>query len=867
MKKIYFSLLIFFSGVTLTVSGQNNPEASDSAILRPGKEVRFTVLTPRIVRMEWDSAGTFSDNASFVVINRRLPVPAYSSKVKGGWLEIKTKYLTVKYRMGSGKFSSLNLSIAYKGDNKESFIWKPGLKQQANLKGTARTLDGYDGDTYRDGKKIELEDGLLSKDGWFFMDDSKSFLFDKSDWPWVTQRSSGESQDWYFMGYGKDYKSVLLDFTKIAGKVPLPPRYAFGYWWSRYWAYSDNELRDLYNNFQKFNVPLDVMVVDMDWHKTDSIRAKPDAFGQRKWWTGWTWNRGLFPDPMKFLQWTDSQHLKTTLNLHPASGIAPFEEQYGAFAKKMNFDTTARKNIPYIGSDKRFMQNLFDIVLHPMERQGIDFWWLDWQQWPEDKKVAGLSNTWWLNYVFFTEMERSRETRPMLYHRWGGLGNHRYQIGFSGDAIISWKSLEYQPYFTNTASNVLYGYWSHDIGGHMFRGGKGELDPELYTRWVQYGAFSPVFRTHSSKNATLNKEIWNFRGDYFNAQYNAIKLRYALAPYIYTMARKTWESGISLCRPMYYDYPDMKEAYDFNREYQFGDDMIIAPIGTPSINGFSKVKVWLPAGSDWYEWNTGTLLKGGQVLEREFSIDEYPVYVRAGAVVPMYFNDVQNLDENPGKISLAVFPGASGSGRMYEDNGNDKFYEKEYAYTSFKTRVLPDKSMEIVILPREGFYRGMKDERSYQVTLFGSTMPREVTVNGNRLDYSVGDQGKESWGYRGKDLSVNINLSSHRCSETISIKLKYDQKEQVTVNDGLKEKFKRLSRATTDLKFKESKLVLPALIGQTEETNLMLEYSPEKFNELIRNFNVNYKLIPESLKGLQLGKETEQQYLLQLGLQ
>src|SRR3712207_5672593 len=108
-----------------------------------------------------------------------------------------------------------------------------------------------------------------------------------------------------------------------------------------------------------------------------------------------------------------------------------------------------------------------DVCSSDLEKMGVDFWWLDWQQWNNDKQFPNLSNTWWLNYATFSDMERHRDTRPMLYHRWGGLGNHRYQIGFSGDAIISWKSLDFQPYYNSTASNVLYGFWSHDIGGHM----------------------------------------------------------------------------------------------------------------------------------------------------------------------------------------------------------------------------------------------------------------------------------------------------------------------------------------------------------------------------------------------------------------
>ncbi len=299
------------------------------------------------------------------------------------------------------------------------------------------------------------------------------------------------------MAYGNDYKGALKDFTLFAGKVPLPPRSAFGYWWSRYWSYSDKEIRQLIDNFRHYQLPLDVLVVDMDWHYTEKGKGG---------WTGWRWNRRLFPDTVKFLRHLKDRGLRVTLNLHPAGGVAAYEEQYPAMAEWMGIDSASGATLPWTVSDKKYMQGIFDIVLRPMEKAGVDFWWLDWQQWLTDKKVEGLSNTWWINYAFFSDMERMRDTRPLLYHRWGGLGNHRYQIGFSRDAIIFCKSLAFQPYFTNCASNVLYGYWSHDIGGHMFKkGDKQELDPELFTRWMQYGVFTPLFRTHSTKNAVLNK--------------------------------------------------------------------------------------------------------------------------------------------------------------------------------------------------------------------------------------------------------------------------------------------------------------------------------------------------------------------------
>lgn len=856
-------LYILFLCYSISSVAQNNPSAHQASIKKL-KDVRFTILTPRVIRMEWDSTNTFTDNRSFTIVNRNLPTPKYTAKQKNGWFIIQTDELELKYRLNSGKFSASNLSVRYRKDNSRAFTWIPGMAQKENLKGTARTLDRFDGDTDSKGKKMKLEEGILSKDGWFLLDDSNSFLFDNSDWPWVTQRSSTPQQDWYFMGYGLNYKSALSDYTKIAGKVPLPPRYAFGYWWSRYWSYSDNELRDLVKNFEKFNVPLDVLVIDMDWHTTDSVGTKPDEFGQRKWWTGWTWNKSLFSYPEKFLQWTKTRKLKTTLNLHPASGIAPWEERYGEFARKMNFDTTSRKNIPFLGSDKQFMTNLFDVVLSPLEKQGVDFWWLDWQQWLEDKKVKGLQNTWWLNYTFFTQMEKNRDTRPLLYHRWGGLGNHRYQIGFSGDAYISWKSLEYQPYFTNTASNVLYGYWSHDIGGHTFGGVKKDFDPELYTRWMQYGALSPIFRTHSAKNATLNKEIWNFRGDFFTAQHDAIRLRYTLAPYIYTMARKTYDTGISLCRPMYYDYPEKDDAYRFDRQYMFGDDILVAPIGTPTTNGFSKIKVWLPEGNDWYEWHTGTILAGGKVIERDFAIDEYPIFVKAGAIIPMYGNEVMNLEENPDRLKLGIFPGGVSSGQLYEDQGNDKDYAGNCAYTGFKTRRLSDHLLEIILEPVKGTYPGMKNKKDYLITLFGSAMPESVTVNGETVNWQRTDRGN-SWDYNGDELSANINIAEVEVDRKLTVLVDFGRNKDVEINNGLRGKFKRLNSATTDLKYKVSTLVLPKTVGIAVETNRKLEYDPKNFFDIITQFNINYSGIPESIKALNLNKDIENWYLRYLG--
>lgn len=636
----------------------------------------------------------------------------------------------------------------------------------------------------------------------------------------------------------------------------MPPRYAFGYWWSRYWDYSDRELKTLVENFESYDIPLDVLVVDMGWHRTDSLYSKRlDEFGLRQHWTGWTWNKSLFPDPEAFLKWTASRNLQVTLNLHPASGIAPYEAVYTEFAKRMNFDTTSGSNIPFEASNKQFMTTLFDIVLHPKQHEGVDFWWLDWQQWPFDRQIPTLSNTWWLNYLFFSDMERNGTTRPLLFHRWGGLGNHRYQIGFSGDSYISWKSLAFQPYFTNCASNVLYGYWSHDIGGHMFKPNeKKYLDPELYTRWLQYGVFSPILRTHSGKDTSLNKEAWNFERKYFSIQKDAIQWRYNLVPYIYTAARECYDTGVSICRPLYYEDPDCAESYEFPNEFFFGNDLLVAPICSPSKEGISTLEVWLPKNNNWFEWHTGTLLKGGQCLTRRFSLDQYPVYVRAGAIIPMSDN-IKNLSEQSSLIRLAIFPGADGSALLYEDQGNDKHYVSEYAVTTFSTHRTGNR-MLVKIGPRKGNYETMPMRRRYQLEFYGSGIPASITCGNQELEYR----------YDGDRLCLIVELAETSPDQSQEIVLVYPE-NLPEINDGLAGLFRRLSRATSTLKYREPRMILPDVVGEAEEISVMLSYHPQLFSNLVTRFRLCYDAIPQAVMQMNIQEKNKLWYLKELGFE
>ena len=826
MKKLILAFCML-QGILLSLGAQDMHQN----IAYADNNVRFTVISDGALRLEYAPDGKFVDNKSFVAVNRLYPDVDYKLKSKGAWIEITTSKMRMRYKKDSGQFTGDNLMIeAVKGAF--PFTWKPGVQQKGNLKGTYRTLDGMDGETQtqtwvadtKKGEQLKLEDGLLATDGWSFIDDSQGLLFDNDpDWEWAKERPANGGQDWYFMAYGHDYKQALKDYTLFAGKMPLPPRYAFGYWWSRYWLYSDKEFRNLIDDFNTYQIPLDVLVVDMDWHYTEKGKGG---------WTGWTWNRDLFPNPQGFLKYLKQNDLKITLNLHPADGVAAYEENYTEMAKDMGVDPETKKTIPWVNSDKKFIRSMFKNILGPMEKDGVDFWWLDWQQGMFDPKMKNLSNTWWINYAFFSDMEKRRETRPMLYHRWGGLGNHRYQVGFSGDAVISWKSLDFQPYFNSTASNVLYGYWSHDLGGHI----GSQIDPEMYTRWLQFGALSPIMRTHSQKGAKLNKEPWVFNKEYCDIIRETIRQRYVMAPYIYTMARKGYDDGISLCRPMYYDYPENKEAYEFRNEYMFGDDVLVMPVTAPVENGYAQVRVWLPEG-EWYEWHTGALLKGNQIVERSFAVDEYPIYIKAGAILPMYLDNVMNLNGNDEEVAVTVFPGGGDTAefKLYEDNGNDKNYASEYAVTKLSS-VRNGNEQTLVIGKREGAYKDMPLARPFKVKVLSSLIPQSVTVNGHPAKYQ----------YSGEDFALLIDVPAQACDQEKVVKIVYPS-EKVDLN-GLLGASRRIAKSMEQLKYRNSYIVFKEEFGKMGSLSEAVTYAPSEMPALIADFWESYNELPAVLE-------------------
>ncbi|MDD6660013.1 MAG: glycoside hydrolase family 31 protein, partial [Eubacteriales bacterium] len=356
--------------------------------------VRITYLTSRLIRVEVDK---FYDDASFTVFNRKFG-NAEKFKVTGSankiFVETKDAVFTIK--------NNKPLCVKIKSSGEVQYF-----KKQKNLKGTRRTLDATFG-------KVELDDGLITKNGAYLLDDSNSFLLDESGH--FVPRGGGK--DYYCFAYGNDYRQTIKAFLKISGITPLVPRYALGVWWSRYHAYTDDEYLNLMDRFEKENVPLTVATIDMDWHYVDLKKQ----FGiKENGWTGYSWNKELFKDYKNFLANLQNKNLKVTLNLHPADGIRFFEDMYEDTAKAVGIDPESREPVKFSCKSDDFWNAYFDKVHKPYEKDGVDFWWIDWQQ-GKKSDINGLDPLNALNHYHFLD-NAENDQLPLILSRYAGLGS------------------------------------------------------------------------------------------------------------------------------------------------------------------------------------------------------------------------------------------------------------------------------------------------------------------------------------------------------------------------------------------------------------------------------------------------------------
>ncbi len=728
MKRFYISILLTLFAAIGCLSGnaykpKNNP-------IEFGKN-RLSIITPTLLRLEYAKDSLFIDQPTLFAYDRSSMLSCDSIEIielGDNNYEILTPSLRIRYKNDGFPFSTANLNVFFKLNGEEKKFTNRFILKN-NLGGPVETLDRVTGE-------IPMNDGILSKDGWYIIDDQRGDLIEDG---WIKPRDTkNHIQDEYCFIYGNDFKSALASLGAISGKVPMTRKYIHGVWYCRYWDYTSDEFLDIVDGYDKNDFPLDNIVFDMGWHTNDA-KVGTGHNGHLNW-NGYSWNRELIPDPADLIRKLHSKGVTVSLNDHPHDGIRPHEDVYPEFAKALGVENG---EVPIFDlSDKNYMEKFFEYAHKPSEDIGVDFWWLDWQQNYLYPYVFGhnSSSLKWINELYYRDSERNGK-RGAGYSRWAGWGDHRHPIQFSGDAQANWPMLAFEVKLTSCSGQGGCYYWAHDIGGF-----RGEPNPELTTRWTQFGALSAALRVHSTKDKKLDRRPWISGEKETAAMRKMYHFRSMLMPYIYSSVWQTHNSMVPLNRSMFIDFSEQKESFEQPQQFMFGDVLLAAPITTPGV-GEEKIasqKVWFPNGEVWYDYFTGEKFEGGQTLDISKPLDEFPLFVRGGHVLVMQPYTPRPATTPLEELVITVYPSVDESDNtftLYEDDGLSLDY-KDGKYTTTDINYSQKGDMgKISVKAAQGGYDGQIERRSYKIRMPKADIRKSVKVNGKVLKLSKDKDG------------------------------------------------------------------------------------------------------------------------------
>lgn len=651
-----------------------------------GKSYRFTVLSERLIRLEFNKEGLFEDRPTELVWYRNMESVSFTKKETKKVLEITTSYFHLRYikekPFSGGKLNPMrNLRIELLNSDR---IWYYGHPEVRNYGAPGVSLDDYQG-------KLKMKKGLFSVDGFATIDDSKGKIMSESG---VVMERGLESIDVYLFLYLKDFGQCLQDYYAITGRPALIPRYALGNWWSRNTEYNDDTLSQLVTDFEEHEIPFSVLLLDKSWH----IRQYNNQLHN----SGFTWNPTLFQYPKGVSELLHRHGIRLGLNVMPLEGIHSYEENIEKIREYLPQDE--KGVIPFQVLDPKVLDVYLKILIHPLDVSGVDFFWID-------ENPKNLESLWILNHYHFYDMQRDYKRRPMVLSRNALIAPHRYPVLYSGHTIVSWDTLKMIPFYNENATNIGVSFWSHDIGGYY----QGIEDNELYTRYVQLGVFSPILKFGADAGKYYKREPWRWGYKTYKIVRDYLQLRHRLIPYIYAESYKYHKYGMPLITPIYYKFPELYDDTNYRNSYYFGTELFVSPIINKKDYVMNRVihKFFLPAGI-WYDFVTGKKFPGGKKYISFFKDEDYPVFARAGSIIPLGNKKILNDTTPPTDLEIQIFPGRSNTYYLYEDDGVSDLYRKNYyLLTSIDYNYMPN-NYTVIMRPLEGKTGIVPEFRNYK---------------------------------------------------------------------------------------------------------------------------------------------------------
>jgi alpha-D-xyloside xylohydrolase len=788
-RRIIF-LSIALIGISLNVwsqTYQQTPTGIKTTVNSVGIEVQF--FNPQIVRIVKYPAGASLKKESLVVIAPAQKIPI-ATKQEKGVLNISSKSLQVKIdqQTGSVSFYAVPGNMLL-GENTNGISFMPAKDDAYRIKQSFH-LDNDEpiyglgqhqkGIMSQRNQTLVLQQNNMQIAVPFFQsikgygvywDNYSTTNFKDSTDATSFESEVGDCADYYFI-YGGNADKVIAGYRWLTGQAPMFPRWTLGYFQSRERYKSQYETVDVVKKYRELGVPLDGIVQDWQYWSEDETYWNSTEFGNPR-----------FPEPKKMIDSVHDLHAHIIISVWPSFGnktkiYQELKQNNLLFGNYVTWPIN-----PNVEVYDAFNPQARDILWRYMNKNifslDMDGWWLDstepdhfgYKESDEEHKTymgvyRKVRNAFPLIHtsgIYKHQRQTTSDKRVFILARSAFAGQQHYgTMMWSGDVQSRWDVLHNQISGGLNLSLSGLPYWNSDLGG-FFSGGKyprGVNDPafrELYIRWLQFGTFCPMMRSHGTDTP---REIYQFgqKGDWaYDAIEKFINLRYRMLPYNYSNAWQITSNGGTMMRALMMDFPSDKKVWNIDNEYMFGKSILVCPVtdsmytnrstGETKVdfNTIKKHKLYLPNGSQWFDFWTGEKLNGGQEIEKETPIDIMPLYVKAGSILPMGPFEQYSYEKKADSLEIRIYEGADGNFTLYEDEGDNYNYEKgKYSTIDF---VWNNKNRTFTIKDRKGSFPGMLQKRTFNIVLVNKN-------NGVGMEVPAGFNKKIM--YEGKAVTVKL---------------------------------------------------------------------------------------------------------------
>ncbi|HEV3036579.1 MAG TPA: glycoside hydrolase family 31 protein [Candidatus Angelobacter sp.] len=577
---------------------------------------------------------------------------------------------------------------------------------------------------------------VLSSNGYgiFWNSGSRSHFNNRFVHAFYLSAEVADAVDYYFL-YGPEFDKIIAAYRELTGAAPLFGKWAYGYWQCKNRYDSQQEILSIAHRYRELHIPLDNIVQDWFWW---NIMGEP------------VFNKN-YPDPKGMVEdlHKNSVHLMISVwpFFRPGSHVYEDMDRRGFFVdrtKVQSFHPPGQALYDAFNPEAR--KYYWKLMNDALFKIGLDAWWLDTTE-PETEgretsilvtnKVALGNGARYVNEypvattsaVYQGQRSESDQKRVFILSRSGYAGVQRNAAAvWSGDVDPNWESFRRQiPAGLNLSVSGIP-YWTTDIGGFVSANPEDPAYRELYVRWFEFGAFSPVFRAHGTRTTNQN-EIWSYGPEAQKILIAYDRLRYRLLPYIYSVAWKVTSEGYTLMRPLVMDFRTDLRAQNIGDEYLFGPAILVAPVTEPAA---ASRHLYLPEAK-WYDFWTGETVNGHRTIDAAALLDKLPLFVRAGSIVPLGPDVEFAAQDLSGPIELRIYRGADGDFDLYEDQGDTYSYERG-VYATIPLH-WDDKNRVLTIDDRHGKFPGMQESRTFHVVFVGKDHGTGVnsTTNANKI--------------------------------------------------------------------------------------------------------------------------------------